>query len=481
VPTDISPTWSRDARNFALRSVAWSLGLFGLLRWPWIQAHALLPVTQAQGGVAARLFGPSSLPVEVTLACSGADAIALCLAAVFAYPASWRMRVTGGVVGFALILSINIVRIGTLGRVAASPTWFDALHVYVWPAVLMLAIAGYVFGWMRVADRSALTMASADNRPLLSTSRTTRRFILLSATLLLVFTAASPLYLDSARVLVVASVIAHAAAAALRVIGVQASAAANVVQTPSGGLLVTQECISTPLIPIYVAAVLTYAGTWRRIALGLFATTPLFVGLGIARLLVVALPPAVFASPLFLIHAFYQLVLAAVMVFIAAVWRHGPGGRATGPAVLGIIAGAAGGWLFARLPVSLWASGTGRPLDDPQGALVFLPAFQVGLYIAIWMAAFLVSGWRRFLAGFAFLGLLQIALFVGLQGLAVYSDLAPHVREVRGWAVIGPLLVIFAVVNVERLLPLAANRINLQKFARGQWHRGLYLREKQKS
>jgi hypothetical protein len=311
--------------------------------------------------------------------------------------------------------------------------------------VLMLAVAGYVFGWMRVADRRD------EERPLPSTSRATWRFILLGATFLLLFTAAGPLYLESARVLVVAGFVARATAATLRLIGIQASAAANVVQTPSGGLLVTQECISTPLIPIYVAAVLAYAGTWRRMALGLLATTPLFVGLGIARLLVVALPPAVLASPLFLIHAFYQLVLAAVIVFIAAVWRHGSAGRAIALALLGSIAGVTGGWLFAQLPVSWGAFGTGRLPDDPQGALAFLPAFQAGLYIALWIAAFTRVGWRRFLAGFAILELTQLALFIGLHALSVHLGVTPHVRDVRGWAVAGPLLIIIAVVNLKRL------------------------------
>src|SRR5687768_15773555 len=91
VPTDITPASSRAARNFTLRAIAWSLGLFGLLRSPWFESQALLPVTQAQGRAATGLFGAASLPLEVTLACSGADAIALCLAAVLAYPASWRM------------------------------------------------------------------------------------------------------------------------------------------------------------------------------------------------------------------------------------------------------------------------------------------------------------------------------------------------------------------------------------------------------
>ena len=36
--------------------------------------------------LAVGLFGTSALPVEVTLACSGADALALCLGAILAYP-----------------------------------------------------------------------------------------------------------------------------------------------------------------------------------------------------------------------------------------------------------------------------------------------------------------------------------------------------------------------------------------------------------
>ena len=42
--------------------------------------------SRVQAAQAARLFGAPALPVEATLACSGADAIALCLGAVLAYP-----------------------------------------------------------------------------------------------------------------------------------------------------------------------------------------------------------------------------------------------------------------------------------------------------------------------------------------------------------------------------------------------------------
>jgi putative heme-binding domain-containing protein len=223
VPTDTA-RGRTAAAEFALRGLAWSLCLFGLSRLNWTEAHVVSPLTQLQAGVAAGLLGVPSLSVEVTLACSGADALAMCLGAVLAYPVPWRQRLYGVAGGGAVILALNTVRIGTLGRVAASPAWFNPLHVYVWPVVLTFAIAAYVFAWMRFADRrQALAenvrgdAASSGRRP-----RPTSRFIGLTATFFLVFSAAAPLYLGSPTVLALAGLIARAAAAILTSIGASA-------------------------------------------------------------------------------------------------------------------------------------------------------------------------------------------------------------------------------------------------------------------
>ena len=37
-----------------------------------------------------------------------------------------------------------------------------------------------------------------------------------------------------------------------------------------------------------------------------------------------------------------------------------------------------------------------------------------------------------------------------LHSLAAHAGLTPHVRDVRGWAVAGPLLIVAAVVSVAR-------------------------------
>ena len=357
----------------------------------------------------------------------------------------------GGCRGAVLIIGLNIVRIGTLGRAAASPEWFNTLHLYIWPAVLMLAIAGYVFGWMLLADRrqalaekAVAAGPSVGERP-----QPTRRFALFAAAFLLLFVAASPLYLESAGVLALAAFIARAAASILSGVGVSAHAAANVLWTPRGGFLVTQECISTPLLPVYLAAICTYSTTWRRLILGVVAAAPLFIALGIVRLLVVALPAAVVASPLFLVHAFYQLLLGAVVVLLAALWRHGQG-AALRHALVGLTVGVAFVYLLGPFYTRVVAYPAGPPLEDQQGAIALLPAFQIGLYLALWVAAFVAVGWKRFLAGLAALQLTQTAGLLALHALASHSGFAAHVRDVRGWAVVGPLLIVAAVVNVGR-------------------------------
>lgn len=483
MPTDTSRSRTRAA-NYVLRASAWSLGLFGLLRLDWVERHGLLPLTQFQGCLAIGLCGTPERPITATLACSGADVLAFCLGAILAYPVRWRSRLLGAGGGLALILALNTLRIGTLGRLAASPSLFDAFHVYLWPAALSLAVAGYVFAWMRLADRrqppgspSSAALASTAPPAGRGAFRPTRRFVLLAAALLLAFTAASPLYLRSTSVLSVAAFIAGAAAAALRLMGIEALATANLLWTPRGSFLVTQECISTPLIPIYLAAVIAYTLTWRSRLPALLAAVPLFIGLGVARLLVVALPVSLAASPSQLIHAFFQILLALVVVVLAALWRHPDRGTAARRALLGVGLGAAfvlllgatyTGFVLRAAAAALGsvAGAGGPPPADPQGAIALLPAFQTGLYLALWAAARPASGWRRFVAGLALLVLLQVATLAALPLIAGNLGGSILVQGVRALTIAAPLLVA-AVVRLFRPTSAVTRPEPPQESARG--------------
>lgn len=430
--------------RFVAGGVGAGLAIFGALRLSWTEGHILLPLAQAQGALAVTLFGATTVPVAVTLACSGADALALCAGAIAAYPAAMRARFTGCLGGIALVFALNIVRIGTLGHAAGSPRWFDTLHLYVWPAVLVLAVAAYVLAWMRFADRGR---DDAD-RPGLP--RISGRFAALALAFVLLFSAASPLYLDSSIVLAVAAFVAGAAALLLDLAGIGAHASDSVLWTARGGFLVTQECISTPLIPVYLAAVAAYAHGWRRIVLAA-AAVPLFVALGVVRLLVVALPDAV-ASPVFFVHAFYQLLLASTIVVLTALWHH-RAGSAIRHAATGLVVAVLFVWWLGPLYTARVLGWTLRPapmLDDPQGAIVFLPAFQVGLYLALSVVTVVSLGWQTFLAGLALLGVTQAAGLFTLQALATHDGPAPHVSAIRAWAVAAPVLICAAMVSLGR-------------------------------
>ena len=81
----------------------------------------------------------------------------------------------------------------------------------------------------------------------------------------------------------------------------------------------------------------------------------------------------------------------------------------------------------------------GHAFADDQGAWAILPAFQVGLFAALWIA---VAGggcsWRRALAGLGGVVLVQAAFGVPVGELAHHYGFDPHVGLLRGWALALP-------------------------------------------
>jgi exosortase/archaeosortase family protein len=449
VPT-ATPAQRAQTLSFLLSATAWSLGLFGAFRLAWLEAHAILPLTGFQARIAEWLAGPPSTPVNVTLACSGIDVLSLCAGTILGYPAPWRARVAGAAAGTALILGLNVVRIGALGRAAASPS-FDLLHVYVWPALLTFAGAAYVFTWMRWADGPPASLslqpppdrrfiAAADLGPLLRWST-----VLLAA-----FVVTQPLYLDSALLRGVAALVAKCAAGILHAGGIVAVAQHDILITARGAFMVTTECISSPLIPIYAAAAIACVHTVpRRLAL-LAAGVPVFVALGVARLLVVALPATIVASPAFAIHAFSQLLAGAIVICLAAAWRYGAGARAGRQACIAIALGALVTAALGAWPAAAYGRLFAGSIQDPQGAVLLLPSFQVGLFVGLVTAAFSRWRWRLLAGGAATLIATQVLFFAALHLLARYSATAPDARGVRAWALAVPLVVAGMMVRYDR-------------------------------
>lgn len=439
MPTDI--TGPRPRLHSAQKYVVWAtttaLGLFGLLRLPWIESHIVLPLTRLQGDVAAAAFQTPAAPISVTLACSGTEVIAMCLGAVLAYPVSWRARLSGAGVIVAGILGLNTIRIGTLGLASGDSQWFNALHLYLWPAGLILATSGAVFVWMRHADRSSAGQWSPS-----------WRFVALALALLTVSALTAPAYINSESVYRIGSLIAHAGAIALSAVGAATSATGNVLWTTRGGFSVTGDCVATPLLPLYLAAVWIYAPTWPRRLLGTVMAVPIFFLLGVVRLLLVALPQSIAPVPEFASHTFYQVVLAVVLIVLAGRWRHGRRG-AIAPVAAGIAAGVVllvvAGERYAAAVLTL----AERPLLDPQGALALWPPFQIALFLALWIAAGRDRGLVALAGGLLILAASHVAGAWCLNLPGVPEFLAQHVSAVRAWTVAAPALLALALTKMR--------------------------------
>ena len=452
-PPDPPP--SSGVLRFALAAGAWFVGLFGLMRLGWVERQILLPFAQLQERVADQLTGVQTDAVYVDASCSGGDAMALCLGAVLAFPATWSARLRGVGVGLLVIAAFNIVRIGNLSLLGDNLPLLALLHDYLWPAILIVVAVVYVYAWMRrQLDDPAAGGAGPD--PGVAWHGPARRFLLFTVVGTVAYFAVAGWLYESALLRTLGVWVATTGAGILAALGVSATATGNVVRTTHGAFIVTQECIATPLIPVYVAGALAVPlARWRR-ATALGAAPAIFFLLGVARLLVLALPTTLVASHTVAIHAFSQVLVAGLLVAGLAVLsarsvgHPHPARQAVGAIGVGIVAALAAGPLWSNL--MHWAVDVGqllvqhgghRPVDDPQGALAILPALQLGLCAAFWAAIGARGPWRRLVLGVVGLAGLQLTVLLVLGELSHHLGFAPHVSLIRAWGVVVPLAVVW--------------------------------------
>ena len=440
--------------RFLLTLGAWFVGLFGLMRLGWVEDRLLTPLAEIQQQVADQITGAPSDLVYADASCSAADPMALCAGALLAYPAAWGSRLRGAALGLLVIVLLNVARLGSLSLVVeADLDLFRILHNYVWPGILILATACYVFAWMNRQGAAGPARGAIGG---LVPAAAVRRFLLLAAALVVLYFAVAPFFYDSPGVAVVGNWIAVTAAGVLAAAGVLVDAYDATVWTRHGAFVVTQECIFTPLIPLYVAGTLCAPlARWPR-ALALAATPFLFFALGVSRLLVLAVPAAVIGSYSTAIHAFSQTLLALVLVSAAAVYAAGPAaaGRAAAARALlavgaGVAVAVAGAPLWdailgnAAAGLQALAAHGGHALVNEQGAWGLVPAFQLGLFAGLWAALAGRRGWRRALLGLGALAVTQAVLTIPVGELAHHYGLDPHAGVIRGWALAAPVALVW--------------------------------------
>jgi exosortase/archaeosortase family protein len=442
-----------SVRTFLASAILWNIGLVGLLRWPWVADHVIGALIHFQTSLIFWYGATPNHALVVDASCSGGDVAALCAAITLSYPVAWRRRIAGALTGLLVIVVLNTARVASLYAVASSPDTLTLLHLYVWPAGLVAAAVAYVWLWIRWSERG--TPAVGGGWP---------RFFKLSLGGLTAYAAAAPWVFTSATLGAVGVWTASAAASTLALLGCHVSTTGNVLVTPRGAFQVTQECLFTPLIPLYIAAALSLPlQRWARVA-WVSLGVPLFFVLGITRVLVLALPSSIAERPMFLAHGFYQILAGCAAIVVAAhvAFRGGSaravsaraatalgaaavGALAVGPAWHAVLLGLAEA-VQRAMPAAQISFST--PADG-QGALAMLPAFQIGLTLGLWVAMTGGRRWATLVPGCGTLAVSQIALLSLLGWLAV-EGLHPHALGVRAWALAIPLaLAVVAWLPVE--------------------------------
>ena len=97
--------------------------------------------------------------VDIQNGCNGLETLLFLVAAVLAFPATWRQRVIAAVVGTILIQAVNLIRVVTLYWIGCHrPQWFASFHLAIWQTIVFATAVIFFAAWSR---RAAPTDARA--------------------------------------------------------------------------------------------------------------------------------------------------------------------------------------------------------------------------------------------------------------------------------------------------------------------------------
>ena len=136
------------------------------------QSAVVLPWTEALTRICAALitsFDPqvaafgkilrnstSGFAVSIEAGCNGIEAAIILIAAMLAFPAPWKHRVIGILVGLAAVQGLNIVRVISLFYIGQ---WdmkvFAWAHLYLWQVLIMLDVLIVWMIWIRTLPPDA--------------------------------------------------------------------------------------------------------------------------------------------------------------------------------------------------------------------------------------------------------------------------------------------------------------------------------------
>ena len=143
-----------------------------------VQEHVITPFTSLLAHLSAVLILPfdnsviaygkvlqfkdSGFAVSIEAGCNGVEATIVLIAAICAFPASWRARLIAISLGFLAIQVLNIVRIISLFYLGNwNLEYFSWIHLYLWPALIMLDVLVVFIFYLRYLSKQTQPLETA--------------------------------------------------------------------------------------------------------------------------------------------------------------------------------------------------------------------------------------------------------------------------------------------------------------------------------
>ena len=154
------------------------IALFTLEMLNPVQEHVITPFTSLLAHLSAVLILPfdnsviaygkilqfkdSGFAVSIEAGCNGVEATIVLIAAICAFPGSWRARLIAIGLGFLAIQVLNIVRIISLFYLGNwNLEYFSWIHLYLWPALIMLDVLVVFIVYLRYLSKQTQPLETA--------------------------------------------------------------------------------------------------------------------------------------------------------------------------------------------------------------------------------------------------------------------------------------------------------------------------------
>lgn len=153
-------------RRFFLIFLGLQLLLFGIELLQPVQQFLVLPWTTLLARICVELvtlfdtnaaamgkilWNPTTgFGVSIEPGCNGIEACIILFAAILAFPATWRHKLWGLVLGFAAVQGLNFVRVISLFYLGQwNDTAFRIFHEYLWQGLIMVDVLVVWLVWVR--------------------------------------------------------------------------------------------------------------------------------------------------------------------------------------------------------------------------------------------------------------------------------------------------------------------------------------------